>query len=106
MPRVIYTRPAVHDLAEIRKHIARDNELISREFIVRIKEKCRKIASLPHIGSLREGYGVGVRGFPLSSYLIFYRKVNDGIAILRVVHGARDLPDAFHEDIFEDSIKD
>lgn len=97
MPRTIYTRPAVHDLAEIRKRIAIDNEPISRDFIARIKEKCRLISGTPHIGRERDGYGVGVRTFPFGSYIIFYRASDTGIAVLRVMHGARDLPDAFHQ---------
>jgi toxin ParE1/3/4 len=34
----------------------------------------------------------------VGNYLIFYRPISDGIEIVRVLHGARDIPTtAFHE---------
>ena len=42
----------------------------------------------------------GVRVFPVSrfkKYLVFYRPVADGIEILRVLHGARDIDDLLAE---------
>ncbi len=33
--------------------------------------------------------------FPVGSYLILYREITGGVEIVRVVHGARDLPDLF-----------
>ncbi|MFM6138177.1 MAG: type II toxin-antitoxin system RelE/ParE family toxin [Cuspidothrix sp.] len=36
-----------------------------------------------------------MRYFPVGNYLILYREIKDGIEIVRVVHGARHLPDVF-----------
>ena len=33
----------------------------------------------------------GVRSFPVGNYLIFYRETGQGIEIIRVLHGARNL---------------
>lgn len=52
---------------------------------------------MPGIGSLREITNpamTGVRSWPIrgfSGYLIFYRPTSDGIEVIRVLHGARDL---------------
>ena len=39
-----------------------------------------------------------LRGLPLASYIIFYRIIDDGIEIIRVVSGYRDLESLFLED--------
>jgi len=36
-----------------------------------------------------------LRGFPVGSHLIFYRPAVDGIEVIRVLHGARDIPKLF-----------
>jgi toxin ParE1/3/4 len=32
---------------------------------------------------------------PLGNYIIFYRPIDDGIEVVRILHGARDLPPLF-----------
>lgn len=98
MPRVRFTRPAINDLAEIGAHIARDNEHIAREFVARIKGKCYSIAETPLIGRQREDFGAGIRSFPFGNYVIFYRPMTFGIAVVHVLHGARDLEAAFRRE--------
>ncbi len=40
-----------------------------------------------------------LRSFPIGSYLIFYRPMEDGIQLIRVAHGARDItPEYFAEE--------
>jgi toxin ParE1/3/4 len=36
-----------------------------------------------------------VRSFPVNNYLIFYRLIEEGIEIVRVIHGARNIPNLF-----------
>jgi len=38
-----------------------------------------------------------LRGIPLDGYIIFYRVLDDGIEILRVVNARRDLPSIFKD---------
>jgi toxin ParE1/3/4 len=33
----------------------------------------------------------GLRSFPVGNYVVFYRIVPEGIELVRVLHGARDL---------------
>lgn len=33
----------------------------------------------------------GLRSFPVGKYLIFYRLIDGGLEIVRVLHGARDI---------------
>jgi toxin ParE1/3/4 len=43
------------------------------------------------LGRSREEVAPGLRSFPFGRYVIFYEVMPDGIAIVRVLHGARDL---------------
>lgn len=96
MARVRFAKPAIHDFAEIGARIAKDNERISRDFIASLKDKCYRISDMPLIGRQRDDYGPDIRSFPFGNYIIFYRPMTSGIAVLRVIHGARDFPAAFH----------
>ena len=57
------------------------------------------IASAPQIGRSVEDLAPNLRTFPIGSYLIFYRPMEDGIQLIRVIHGARDItPEYFAGD--------
>lgn len=43
------------------------------------------------MGRLRGELATGLRSFPVGRYVIFYRALSNGIEIVRVLHGARDL---------------
>ena len=53
------------------------------------------LAKNPGIGQSRPDISPELRYFPVGNYLILYREIKDGIEIVRVVHGARYLPDVF-----------
>jgi len=50
---------------------------------------------MPNMGTQREELSPGLRSFPLRNYIIFYRPMEKGVEIARVLHGARDLPKLF-----------
>jgi toxin ParE1/3/4 len=43
------------------------------------------------MGRERPDLRAGLRSFTVGSYLIIYRPLADGIEVVRVLHGARDL---------------
>jgi toxin ParE1/3/4 len=45
------------------------------------------------MGRARPELRPDLRSFPCGAYLILYRAVDDGVEIVRVVHGARNLED-------------
>ena len=49
------------------------------------------IAASPRMGRSRDELGTGVRSHAVGNYVIFYRENKSGVAILRVLHGARDM---------------
>ena len=51
---------------------------------------------LPHIGYKVDWLLPGLRRFPVGEYLVFFMPLDDGVCIVRVIHGARDItPELF-----------
>jgi len=98
MIRVIVLPRAIADLDDIAAHLAKDNERAATRFLEQAHQTFRWLAESPEMGrrwrSKNErlcGLRVWrVRGFP--RWLIFYRPASRLIEIVRVIHGARNLP--------------
>jgi toxin ParE1/3/4 len=56
------------------------------------------LADFPQIGTRRDELKAGLRSQPVGNYLIFYFPLEDGIDIVRVLHGSRDVDAIFHQD--------
>lgn len=83
------------DLEEIWVYIAQDNLQAADGLMRAIVSRFSLLASMPDLGRSREELARGLRSLPLGNYVIFYRKLSDGVAVVRVLHGARDLPPIF-----------
>ena len=94
MARVQRTSLARADLKQIGRHIAKESQ--SREtalaFLDRIAATCETLATQPDAGELCPDLGENVRRFSVGNYVVFYSPLRDGITILRVLHGNRDIP--------------
>jgi toxin ParE1/3/4 len=86
------------DLDDQAAYLAREASLeVALRFYDAAAATCEELARMPGLGERRptahprlEGLRVGrIRGF--EKHLIFYRPVADGIEIVRVLHGARDI---------------
>ena len=83
------------DLEEIWIFIAQDDPDAADRFIRTIVSRFPKLASMPQMGRQRNDLASRLRSFPVGSYIIFYRPMDDGIEVVRVLHGARDFPPLF-----------
>jgi toxin ParE1/3/4 len=63
-----------------------------------IDKKLSMLAENPWRGKARHELGEGVRSFPVGRYILFYRATPEGIDVIRVLHGARDLNAIFDRD--------
>lgn len=63
-----------------------------------IDQKFKTLAAQPDRGRKRDELGEDLRSFAVGRYIIFYRPLPDGVEIVRVLHGARDLDVIFHSD--------
>jgi toxin ParE1/3/4 len=98
MPVILKRPRAKSDLVEIWDYIADDSEARADAFLDRIDQKFRTLAQRPGIGRLRDELAEGLRSFPVGRYVVFYRPLPEGVEIVRVLHGARDLNAAFFAD--------
>ena len=94
MPAILRTSQANVDLTEIALRIAEENPTAADHWLDIINAKCQLLAQMPDLGRKRNDLAPGLRGLPVGNYVIFYRALpNDGIQLIRVLHGARDIPE-------------
>ena len=85
---------AISDLADIRHHIAVDNQEAAERVIAGFFSRFNMIAQQPEIGAIWTAFtSSGLRVHSVGNYAIFYRVQGDTVQIARVLHGARDLHD-------------
>ncbi|MGH7024267.1 MAG: type II toxin-antitoxin system RelE/ParE family toxin [Caulobacteraceae bacterium] len=92
MARFTRTARAEQDLIEIWTYIARDNLTAADRLLDRIDDVCATLAEFPNMGEARPDLAEQLRYFVAGAYLVLYREVSGGVEIVRVVHGARNLP--------------
>ena len=101
--RVFLKRQAEEDANDIWRLIAMDNPPAAEAFLNAMEEASHLLSATPELGSPRYFSHPelhGLRFLPLrrfERYLLFYRTLHDEeeIEIVRIVHGARDLPRLF-----------
>jgi toxin ParE1/3/4 len=100
--RRIVRRPAARiDVVEAAERIGASDPEAAVRFVEGVRETERMLLADPGIGATREFDNAAlvgirfhlVRGF--RKYLIFYLPRSDGIEVVRVLHGARDLETIF-----------
>jgi len=79
------------DLIDIWLYIAEDSVRHADEFTDEVRSKFPLLAQCPECGPRRDDLAPGLRSHPVDNYVIFYRAYAQGIEIVRVVHGARDI---------------
>lgn len=91
MPQVFFTRAAREDLIDIWTHIAADDPAAADRVLDRLDEVASHLADNPQMGPARDDIRPGLRYLVIGSYLLLYRTTDDGVEIVRAVHGRRDL---------------
>lgn len=89
--RLLYTVRAEQDLQQIVEQIAQDKLTAAVDWLDRIEVLFVLLASQPELGErmLTRRFGE-VRRHIAGNYAVYYRLVDDGLQILRVLHTARD----------------
>ncbi len=97
MPRVDRRPLAAADIFDIRDYIAGDSVAAADRWLDQLDESLNLLATQPLMGRARDELAPGVGSFPFGRYVIFYVPLEDGIDVVRVLHGARDIDTAFTE---------
>lgn len=98
MPRISRRPLAEADVYEIWDFIADDSFDAADRWVDQLNEQLRLLATQPNMGRARNELASGLRSFPFGRYVIFCLPVNDGIDVVRVLHGARDIDAVFGEE--------
>jgi toxin ParE1/3/4 len=86
---VIRTDRADEDLIDIWTYFAADNLDAADRVLDAIEARWWQVAQHPYSGLRRDDIGPGIRCLVAGQYLILYRIADDGIEIIRVLHGRR-----------------
>jgi len=91
MATLIIAPSAQQDLSDIYDYIARDKPIAAGNWVEKIEEKCNLIAETPKFGERRPEYGADIRSSVVGRYVIFFRPIENGIEVARVIAGDRDI---------------
>jgi antitoxin ParD1/3/4/toxin ParE1/3/4 len=84
---------AQRDLRALQAYIAQENSQAARRVLAEIRAACARLADNPHLGHAREDLpDQPVRFWSVRTYSIIYRPETHPLEIVRIVHGARDIP--------------
>ena len=89
--KVRRTALAENDLIDIWLYIAVENPGAADRLLDRIELRTQLLATQPFSGVARDDLGSDLREVVIGNYIVFYRLEEDGIVVLRVLHGKRDL---------------
>lgn len=100
MGRYFITDNAAADLANLwDSHIERGGtEANADRLIGNLFENFQGLADFPDIGTPRDYLPAGYLAFPHRGHMIFYRKSVEGVDILQVLYGGRNLAVYFSDD--------
>jgi toxin ParE1/3/4 len=100
MARIRETATSRADLVSIVRFLRRANVSAARSVLEAIHETMNLLAEFPTLGELKPELAANLRSFPAKkyrNYLIFYLPLTDGIQVVRVLHGARNLRAEFRK---------
>lgn len=80
-------------MRQIWAYVAQDNETAADNLIDEIESTLGLLARNPRLGQSVEQYRAELRRFTVGNYLLFYEPLDDGIRLVRFLHGARRMDD-------------
>ncbi len=103
MSKVNKRPQVIRDLIELATYIGEDNLDASDRFLAAAESTFQQLGKMPGMGklckfshpSLANVRQQSIKGF--KNYLVFYQTTDNGVEIIRVIHGARDIQAIFEE---------
>ena len=96
-PQYLINTLATRDINEIAEYFTENNLEAGENFFREFNRKCQQLVNFPYSGKSYGTIRPDLRGLPLQGDVIFYRVLENGVEILRVVSGRRNFPDLFEE---------
>ena len=95
MARVTRRPQAEADILEIWDYIVDDSILDADRWVDSLDEKLALWATQPMMGRSRDELAPGIRSLAFGRYVVFFEPLSDGIDVVRVLHGSRDIDATF-----------
>ena len=97
MARVLYLPGAMDDLRQIWSYFAQQSQSLEKadRLIDSIDDAAIPYARNPELGEARPELAKELRCFAVGRYVAFYRLHSDGIEVVQIIHGSRDIPKHF-----------
>lgn len=90
MGQLRFSAAALIDIEDIAEAIARNNgALVAERNVARLRGSLQTLAEFPEVGRKRSQLASGLRSWPLTPWIALYRIADDGIEIIRILHGRR-----------------
>jgi toxin ParE1/3/4 len=93
--RLLISNDAGADLDLIADFIACESPTAATRIMRRLIDRFKLLSSTPLSGQVRNDLRPGLRCVTIGNYVIYFEPISDGVRILRVIHGARDIGAAF-----------
>lgn len=91
MPRIDITPKAEQDLTIIWKYIAKENLPAASRLERKIESRLKSLSRMPLSGDLFPTKHRQLRRSAVGNYVIYYLPHDNGIEVIRILHGARDI---------------
>lgn len=95
MSHYVINIQASQDLNNIADYFFERDVDAGERFFQAFNRKCQQLAKFPSMGRSYTEIRTSLRGVPLQGYIVFYKVRNNGVEILRVISGRRNLGDLF-----------
>ena len=95
MSRVTRRPHAEADILEIWGYIAEDSVVAADRWVDKLDEKFALWATQPMMGRARDELSPGIRSLAFGRYVVFFQPLPDGVDVVRVLHGSRDIDASF-----------
>ncbi len=95
MARCTFRPRALSDLDDLWYEVARDDVAAADRMIDGIRGRCELAAVFPMSGERQDHLIPHLRRVASGPYLIYYFPLPDGISVIRVLHGKRDIDRLF-----------
>ncbi len=93
----LLTLPAKQDIDRINNSLSLRNSDAAERFLDAVAQRLRTLANFPKMGRRRDEIAPRLRSFPIEDYLIFYRPIEKGTEVLRIVTSYSDLEFLFQD---------
>ena len=95
MSRVTRRPHAEADILDIWGYIAEDSVVAADRWVDKLDENFALWATQPMMGCARDELSPGIRSLAFGRYVVFFQPLPDGIDVIRVLHGSRDINASF-----------